>query len=102
MSISMRKPRLQGPLNNLEEHQKQQLHAWFREGLTHNEIKKRMMDKFKIRTHESSLSNYYNRHSEEIIFPHSPISVETREVRVIIHIEIRPELITPAAPITAR
>lgn len=92
-----RKPRHQGPLNHLTNEQRLQLHAWFRENLIYPEIRKRMWDKFQIATSAGSLSNYYSKHSFEIFEKESRVAaeVETKEVRLIIHIEIRPVFITP-------
>lgn len=96
-----RKPRIQGKIANLQPTQQRQLRAWMHEGLSYKEISKRARDLFGVSISQGSLSTYYSKHQREIISegvttlevtPGDPL-----HVRLVFHIEIRPELLPISA-----
>jgi hypothetical protein len=96
-----RKPRVQGKIANLPPVQQRQLRVWMHEGLSYKEIAKRALDLFGVSISQGSLSTYYSKHQREIISetgdafevtPGDPL-----HVRLVFHIEIRPELVCPPA-----
>jgi hypothetical protein len=91
-----RKPRVQGKIAKLPPTQQSQLRAWMNEGLTYKEIKKRARDQFGVSISQGSLSIYYSKHQREIIAETAAFEVtpcESLHVRLVFHVEIRPELI---------
>jgi hypothetical protein len=94
-SIPERKPRLQGKIANLPEAQRQQVHAWMREGLIYSDIAKRVLETFGVSIAQSSLSTYHAKHGFEI--QGSAPSPETLHLTLVLHVQIVPELLPPAA-----
>jgi hypothetical protein len=86
--IPDRKKRIQGKIANLLPSQREELHAWFRENLEYSEIRERLKKKFGVTIAASSLSNYYSRHSFEIMA--SPPISQGQEIKFVVHIEITP------------
>lgn len=87
------KPRFQGSLNSLTPKQTDRLHQLFRENVSYKEIVVRMRTEFGFRTSSSSLSTYYSKRAREVFeldAADQPQRGETREIRLIIHLEIHP------------
>jgi hypothetical protein len=96
-----RKPRIQGKIANLPPAQQRQIRAWMHEGLSYKKIAKRALDLYGVSIAESSLSNYYSKHQREIISEAAgALEVtpgEPLHATLILHIQIRPELLPAAA-----
>lgn len=98
-----RKSRVQGKIANLPLEQQSQLRAWMNEGLTYKEIRKRALELFHVSIAVGSLYNYYWRHQREIL-SEAPIRAVTvasgeqvQHATLLLHIEIRPELMPSSA-----
>jgi hypothetical protein len=88
-----RKPRVQGKIATLAPAQLRQLRAWMQEGLTYKEIQKRALDLFGVSIGFSSLSEYYSKHQRGIISDSPAPEIEPLHATLILHIQIRPELL---------
>lgn len=96
MARSNRKARLQGKIANLPEIQRQQVHAWMREGLIYSDIAKRALETFGLSIAASSLSTYHAKHGFEIQRAQTPPVTETLHLTLVLHIQIQPELLQPS------
>lgn len=92
-----RKVRIQSKVDKLPELQRQQLFAWMREGLIYSELARRVRANFGVSIAESSLSTYHGKHSREIHGQQTPGVAQTVHVHLVLHVQIRPELIQQPA-----
>lgn len=93
------KPRVQGKLAKLPAAQQQQIRDWMGEGLIYTVIQKRIRETFGVSISAGSLSSYYSKHSRKIIAsqPSSSASAGPLHLTLVLHAQIRLELLQPSA-----
>jgi hypothetical protein len=77
-----------GNLPKLSNEQRQQLLSWMADPeMTYGKIAQRVKEEFGVKTSRAALSDFYSKHAAEPVSPHA------FEATLILHIEIRPELV---------
>lgn len=97
MSHPDQKSRVQSKIAKLQEAQQQQIRDWMSEGLIYTEIQKRCRETFGLSISSGSLSVYYSKHSREIINSQALEGAKTLHRTLVLHVQIRPELLQPSS-----
>jgi hypothetical protein len=90
-----RKPRVQSRIEKLlPKDQQEEIWLWMQAGETYGQIRARAKKSFGVTLSDGSLSSYYAKRSKQALSSpgRSARSDAVEHVRVVLHIEIRPEL----------